>query len=102
LSEYLTGPSPAHWIAEAVNAKLILVAVPSLALVRQSLTDWARKFLAHNIKPDWFCVCADESVGNLERDTFVGEGNGRPLVRQYGSWPIRSGREGGYGRGTFR
>ena len=55
-----------------MNAKLILVAVPSLALVRQSLTDWAREFLAHNIKPDWFCVCADELVGNLERDTFVG------------------------------
>jgi predicted helicase len=63
----------AYWIAEALEAKLILVAVPSLALVRQSLTDWTREFLAHGVKPDWFCVCADESVGNLESDTFVGE-----------------------------
>jgi predicted helicase len=36
-----TGKSlTAYWIAEALKAKLILVAVPSLALVRQSLTDW--------------------------------------------------------------
>jgi predicted helicase len=47
--------------------------VPSLALVRQSLSDWTCEFLAHGIKPDWLCVCSDESVGNLERDEFVGE-----------------------------
>ena len=41
-----TGKSlTAYWIAEALKAKLILVAVPSLALVRQSLTDWTREFL---------------------------------------------------------
>ena len=69
-----TGKSlTAYWIAEALKAKLILVAVPSLALVRQSLTDWTREFLAHDVKPDWFCVCSDELVGNLESDTFVGE-----------------------------
>jgi len=69
-----TGKSlTAYWIAEALKAKLILVAVPSLALVRQSLTDWTREFLAHGLKPDWLCVCSDESVGNLESDTFVGE-----------------------------
>ena len=69
-----TGKSlTAYWIAEALKAETILVAVPSLALVRQSLTDWTREFLAHDIKPDWVCVCSDESVGNLERDEFVGE-----------------------------
>jgi superfamily II DNA or RNA helicase len=69
-----TGKSlTAYWIAEALKAKTILVAVPSLALVRQSLTDWTREFLAHGTKPDWLCVCSDESVGNLERDEFVGE-----------------------------
>src|SRR5262249_55202378 len=25
------------------------------------------------VLPDWLCVCSDESVGNLERDEFVGE-----------------------------
>ena len=69
-----TGKSlTAYWIAEELKAKTILVAVPSLALVRQSLTDWTREFLAHGIKPDWLCVCSDETVGNLERDEFVGE-----------------------------
>jgi predicted helicase len=69
-----TGKSlTAYWIAEALKAKTILVAVPSLALVRQSLADWTREFLAHDVLPDWLCVCSDESVGNLERDEFVGE-----------------------------
>jgi superfamily II DNA or RNA helicase len=69
-----TGKSlTAYWIAEALKAKTILVAVPSLALVRQSLADWTREFLAHNVLPDWLCVCSDESVGSLERDEFVGE-----------------------------
>ena len=29
--------------------------------------------MAHGIFPDWLCVCSDQSVGNLERDEFVGE-----------------------------
>jgi predicted helicase len=66
-----TGKSlTAYWIAEALTAKNILVAVPSLALVRQSLADWTREFLAHSVVPDWLCVCSDESVGSLERDEF--------------------------------
>ena len=69
-----TGKSlTAFWIAEALRAKTILVAVPSLALIRQSLRDWTREFLAQHIMPDWLCVCSDESVGELESDKFVGE-----------------------------
>jgi len=69
-----TGKSlTAYWIAEALEAKTILIAVPSLSLIRQSLADWTREFLAHDIKPDWLCVCSDETVANLERDDFVGE-----------------------------
>jgi superfamily II DNA or RNA helicase len=69
-----TGKSlTAYWIAETLKAKTILIAVPSLALVRQSLADWTREFLAHGQRPNWLCVCSDESVGKLERDEFVGE-----------------------------
>ena len=69
-----TGKSlAAFWIAQALRAKTVLVAVPSLALIRQSVTDWTREFLAHDQIPDWICVCSDEIVGNLERDEFVGE-----------------------------
>src|ERR1700694_1489138 len=34
----------AYWIAEALKARTILVAVPSLGLVRQSIADWTREF----------------------------------------------------------
>src|SRR4029077_9807079 len=69
-----TGKSlTAYWIAEALKARAILVAAPSLALVRQSLADWTREFLAHRVTPDWLCVCSDETVGDLEGDKFVGE-----------------------------
>jgi predicted helicase len=69
-----TGKSlAAFWIAQAHKAKTVLVAVPSLVLIRQSVTDWTREFLAHGEVPDWICVCSDETVGNLERDEFVGE-----------------------------
>jgi len=69
-----TGKSlAAYWIAEALKAKTILVAVPSLALIRQGVMDWTREFLANGQVPDWLCVCSDESVGSLERDQFVGE-----------------------------
>ncbi len=69
-----TGKSlAAYWIAEALKAKIILVAVPSLALIRQSVTDWTREFLSKGQVPDWVCVCSDETVGKLEQDEFVGE-----------------------------
>jgi predicted helicase len=63
----------AFWIAEALKAKTIVVAVPSLSLIRQSVADWTREFLAKGQKPDWICVCSDDTVGNLERDEIVGE-----------------------------
>ena len=63
----------AFWAAEALKAKTIVVAVPSLGLIQQSVTDWTREFLAKGQKPDWICVCSDDSVGNLERDEIVGE-----------------------------
>lgn len=67
-----TGKSlTAFWIAEALKAKSILVAVPSLALIRQSLGDWTKEFLARGVIPDWLCVCSDESTGQIEQDDFL-------------------------------
>jgi predicted helicase len=69
-----TGKSlAAFWIAEALDARNVLVAVPSLALIRQSLEDWTREYLARGERPDWLCVCSDESVGTVETDSFVAE-----------------------------
>ena len=69
-----TGKSlTAFWIARALDAKSIIVAVPSLALIRQSLLDWTREYLAHGEEPQWLVVCSDESTGKLEQDEFVGQ-----------------------------
>ncbi|MEQ1903333.1 MAG: DEAD/DEAH box helicase family protein, partial [Pirellulaceae bacterium] len=71
-----TGKSlTAYWIAKALKAKTILVAVPSLALIKQGVEDWTREIVATNEKPlaEWLCVCSDESAGNIERDQFVGD-----------------------------
>ena len=60
-----TGKSlTAYWIAQALGAKSIIVAVPSLALVRQSLADWTAEYLAEGEIPEWLAVCSDVSVGS--------------------------------------
>lgn len=64
-----TGKSLAgFWIARELGATRILVAVPSLALVRQTLLVWAREFLANGIDVHWIAVCSDPSVGDPEAD----------------------------------
>jgi superfamily II DNA or RNA helicase len=59
------------WLAEALNSRLTLVAVPSLALIRQTLTVWLRESVALGKPVDWLCVCSDESAGNVEQDDLV-------------------------------
>jgi superfamily II DNA or RNA helicase len=67
-----TGKSlTAFWLSEALEAKSILVAVPSLSLIKQSLADWTREFIARGVKPDWLVVCSDESAARRERDEFT-------------------------------
>ncbi len=53
-----------YWIAEQLEAKTILVAVPSLALVRQMLKEWLREAVAQEREVQWIAVCSDESVGD--------------------------------------
>jgi superfamily II DNA or RNA helicase len=68
-----TGKSlTAFWVAQALkDVNTILVAVPSLALIKQSLADWTREYLAHGQVPEWLCVCSDETVGKLDQDEFM-------------------------------
>jgi predicted helicase len=58
----------AYWIAERLGAKRILVAVPSLALIRQTLKVWSRESVARGREVDWRCVCSDETAGQGDRD----------------------------------
>lgn len=69
-----TGKSlTAFWIANKLKARSIIVAVPSLALIKQSLEDWTREFTAQNEspRPQWLVICSDESTAKLEKDEFV-------------------------------
>lgn len=68
-----TGKSlTAFWINQALGSKSTIVAVPSLALIKQSLEDWTKEMLLSNPNelPDWSCICSDESTGQLS-DDFV-------------------------------
>ncbi|MBM3418854.1 MAG: hypothetical protein FJY17_08060, partial [Bacteroidetes bacterium] len=69
-----TGKSlTAYWIAESLESKSTIVAVPSLALIKQSLEDWTKEMLltkGSNL-PDWICICSDESTGKLTDDFVI-------------------------------
>lgn len=66
-----TGKSlTAFWIAEALEAKKIILAVPSLHLIKQNLTDWVQEYLALGVNPEWMCVCSDQSAGDVQLDHF--------------------------------
>ena len=62
----------AYWIARELKAQTVILAVPSLALVKQSLKDWTSEYLAEGIMPKWVAVCSDDDVGKLkEADSTV-------------------------------
>jgi superfamily II DNA or RNA helicase len=54
----------ALWVAEKKDAQTILVLLPSLALVRQTLRDWAKENNWNNF--NYLCVCSDITVINDE------------------------------------
>jgi superfamily II DNA or RNA helicase len=58
----------AYWLALSLDARRIVVAVPSLALIRQTLKVWLRESVASRQAVDWICVCSDESAGRIESD----------------------------------
>jgi superfamily II DNA or RNA helicase len=58
----------AYWIAGELDARSIVIAVPSLALIRQTLKVWLRETQANKQQVEWICVCSDESAGRVERD----------------------------------
>jgi superfamily II DNA or RNA helicase len=69
-----TGKSlTAFWIANKLNALSIIVAVPSLNLIKQSLEDWTREFeaIGEKYRPAWKIICSDKSVSSIENDEFV-------------------------------
>jgi superfamily II DNA or RNA helicase len=61
-----TGKSlTAYWASKDLRAKRILVAVPSLALLNQTLNVWLRESMANRDDSQWLCVCSDETTGKV-------------------------------------
>lgn len=67
-----TGKSLTAWfLAQALGSKRIVIAVPSLSLVKQTLKVWSRESTANEIDVDWICVCSDETAGRSDQDDVV-------------------------------
>ncbi|MBT7521539.1 MAG: DEAD/DEAH box helicase family protein, partial [Nitrospina sp.] len=60
----------AYWLADKLKAKNIVVAVPSLNLIRQCLRTWAIESTADKKKVNWIAVCSDQKVKDLNKDDF--------------------------------
>jgi superfamily II DNA or RNA helicase len=61
----------AYWLARRLEAKYVVVAVPSLALINQTLTSWLAEAVADGLRPDWLCVCSDDSAGMPDKPELV-------------------------------
>ena len=48
-----------YWIAEDLKARNILIVVPTLDLVNQTLRKWKTEYVAHGITPSFFAVCSE-------------------------------------------
>ena len=67
-----TGKSLTAWfLAQALKSKRIVIAVPSLSLVKQTLKVWSRESAANDIDVDWICVCSDDTAGKADQDDVV-------------------------------
>ena len=61
----------AYWMARSLGAQRVVVAVPSLFLIGQTLRTWLREAVADGRRVDWLCVCSDESAGEIKADDLV-------------------------------
>jgi superfamily II DNA or RNA helicase len=59
------------WAQSALKARQVVVAVPSLSLLNQTLREWATEWAARGETVRYTAVCGDESAADLG-DSFVG------------------------------
>ena len=57
------------WLHRKLNPKKILIAVPSLALIRQFIDEWAKEIDSLNLDYEWSIVCSDQSTGTNSNDS---------------------------------
>ena len=60
-----------YFIAQRLKARKIVIAVPSLSLIKQTLKAWMYESMARKQDVEWICVCSDESAGKVEQDDAV-------------------------------
>ena len=61
----------AYFLARELESKRILIAVPSLSLIGQTLKVWLRESLANKQEVDWICVCSDDSAGHVSKEELA-------------------------------
>lgn len=61
----------AFWISEALRARTIILAVPSLSLIQQTLPVWLREYAAIERDVRWLCVCSDQTVTHEADDVVM-------------------------------
>ena len=67
-----TGKSlTSYFIAQKLKARKIVIAVPSLSLIKQTLKAWMYESMARKQDVEWISVCSDESAGKVEQDDTV-------------------------------
>ena len=69
-----------YWITKELKSKSIIVAVPSLSLVKQTLEVYLRETNANNDKISWLCVCSDEGIGTNDDVAIYTNEIGVPCV----------------------
>ncbi len=78
-----------YWIANKLKAKSLVVAVPSLALVKQTLEVYLREAAANKENLRWLCVCSDEGIGKNDDIAIHTQDIGIPCVtdtKQIADW----------------
>jgi predicted helicase len=78
-----------YWLTQKLEAQKVLVCVPSLSLVKQTLDTWLRESVATKNQMDWICVCSDVSIGKGDDVAFYTKDLGVPVttdVKKISSW----------------
>lgn len=76
-----TGKSlTSFWINQSLDSTLTLVAVPSIALMRQTFQVWSREIAALGLQDQfrWMCVCSDDSVTRRDDAIYNAQDLGVP------------------------
>ncbi len=55
-----------YWISKSLSPKIVLIAVPSLALVKQTLNSWSHQAMADGSSIEYIAVCSDQDVGQSD------------------------------------